>query len=148
VCHNINFTLECLPNAYNTHQPDGYLFVCPPEKFRTELDSFQWPHCPAYWSFDPSGATRLSTEDAKILGFPIIHIKTAVMGNSWDNCVYDGLRRFHRGRGFDPESQEAAKHFGYPFYTISSVFAPFECGKSNFNQSSVCSTYYHTHQSS
>ncbi|KAF7353296.1 hypothetical protein MSAN_01517600 [Mycena sanguinolenta] len=54
--------------------PDGYLFVCPFQDFRTGTEPhatvYQWPACPAYWSLDPSGADRLSTEDAKILGFP------------------------------------------------------------------------------
>ncbi|KAJ7871705.1 hypothetical protein B0H14DRAFT_207096 [Mycena olivaceomarginata] len=116
----ISFALQLLPNAYNTDEPDGYLFVCPSEDFRVGPDSFRWPDCPAYWSLDPSGAARLSTEDAKILGFPIIHIETILSGWSWDSSVYDGLRRFHRGKGFNPDSQEAAIHYGYPLYELSS----------------------------
>ncbi|KAJ7347362.1 hypothetical protein DFH08DRAFT_650539, partial [Mycena albidolilacea] len=71
-----------------------------------------------YWSFDPSGAARLSTDDAQSLGFPIIHIDTIAYGSSWDNRVYDGLRKFHRGSGFDPDTQEAAIHCGYPLYKV------------------------------
>ncbi|KAJ7825674.1 hypothetical protein B0H14DRAFT_1284496 [Mycena olivaceomarginata] len=116
----INFELQLLPNACNTDKPDGYLFVCPSEDFRVGPNLFWWPDCPAYWSLDPSGAARLSTEDAKILGFPIIHIETLLWGSSWDSSVYDGLRQFHRGKGFDPDSQEAAIHYGYPLYELSS----------------------------
>ncbi|KAJ7690484.1 hypothetical protein B0H17DRAFT_867026, partial [Mycena rosella] len=101
-----------------THKPEGYLFVCPPQEFRIGQNSFQWPAYPAYWSLDPSGAARLSTEHAKILGFPILHIETVFFGLSWDKTVYDGLRRFHRGKGFDPQSQEAAIHLGYPLYRL------------------------------
>ena len=126
----LDFCLKCLPNTYNTHEPEGHLFVCPPEDFRTGPHSFQWPDYPAYWSLDPSGAAPLSTEDAKILGFLIIHIETLVYGQSWDNSVYDGLGRFHRGKGFDPESREVAIHLGYLLYELSSdVVGPFACGK-------------------
>ncbi|KAJ7871844.1 hypothetical protein B0H14DRAFT_2723164 [Mycena olivaceomarginata] len=98
----IAFTLRSLPNTYNTQEPEGYLFVCPPENFRTGRDSFH-------------------THDAQSLGFPIIHIETIAYGSSWDNRVYDGLRRFHRDRGFDPEdTQEAAIHCGYPLYKVLS----------------------------
>ncbi|KAJ7821212.1 hypothetical protein B0H14DRAFT_2831995 [Mycena olivaceomarginata] len=124
----VQFTLRALPNMYNTHEPDGYLFVCSAENFRTEPGSFQWPDCPAYWSFDPYGAARLSNEDAKLHGFPVIHCETRVVGHSWDGSVYDGLRRFHRGRGFDPDRPEAAIHLGYQTYELSSeVAAPLAC---------------------
>lgn len=137
----ITFILRCLPNTHSTQGPEGYLFVCPPENFRTGVDSFQWPNCPAYWSHDPSGTARLSTEDAKAFGFPVIHIETRVYGCSWDARVYEGLRRFHRGRGFDPDSQEAAIHLGYPLYKLSSVVTRFECGEQNFSLALLCSTY-------
>ncbi|KAJ6464479.1 hypothetical protein C8R45DRAFT_794667, partial [Mycena sanguinolenta] len=78
-----------------------------------------WPACPAYWSLDPSGADRLSTEDARILGFPAIHIEGIMAGMSWDRSVYEGLRRFHEGKGFDPESQEeVTRQLGYPLYEV------------------------------
>ncbi|KAJ7792341.1 hypothetical protein B0H14DRAFT_3160269 [Mycena olivaceomarginata] len=128
VCvRDITFILQLVPNTYNTQEPEGYLFVCPPEHFRARLDSLQWPTCPAYWSLDPSGVARLSTEDAKILGFPPIHIETRAFGYSWDGGVYDGLRRFHRGRGFDPESQEVALYLGYPLYKLSNEKVLFAC---------------------
>jgi hypothetical protein len=119
-----------LPNACNTDKLDGYLFICPSEDFRVGPNLFRWPDYPAYWLLDPSGAARLSTEDAKILGFPIIHIETVLWGSSWDSSVYDGLRQFHRGKGFDPDSQEAAIHYGYPLYELSSeAVGPLICGK-------------------
>ncbi|KAF7353115.1 hypothetical protein MSAN_01498800 [Mycena sanguinolenta] len=107
--------------------PEGYLFVCPPQDFCTELHAhlYQWPACPAYWSLDPSGADRLSMEDARILGFPSIHIETVVHGYSWDCSVYKGLRRFHEGKGFDPDSREVARQLGYPLFEVSSNCVPF-----------------------
>lgn len=115
----IFFGLKCLPNTYNTLEPEGYLFLCPPEDFRAGHDGFRWPHQPAFWSFDPSGAVRLSAEDAKILGFPIIHTETLIHGRSWDKNVYEGLRRFNRAKGLDLDSREAAIHLGYPLYKLS-----------------------------
>ncbi|KAF7353294.1 hypothetical protein MSAN_01517400 [Mycena sanguinolenta] len=83
--------------------PEGYLFVCPPRDFRTGTEPhanlYQWPACPAYWSLDPSGADRLSTEDAKSLGFPAIHIETLVFGKSWDRSVIKGCGNFTKAKG-------------------------------------------------
>ncbi|KAF7353249.1 hypothetical protein MSAN_01512700 [Mycena sanguinolenta] len=109
--------------------PDGYLFVCPARDFRTNnkahANLYQWPACPAYWSLDPSGADHLSTEDARNLGFPAIHIETIMRGWSWDRSVYEGLRRFHEGKGFDPDGGEVSKQLGYPLYEVSSDRTPF-----------------------
>ncbi|KAJ7748727.1 hypothetical protein B0H14DRAFT_2541526 [Mycena olivaceomarginata] len=114
VVDGIKFILQCLPNTYNTREPEGYLFVCPAEEFRLGPDSFQWPYRPAYWSLNPSGTFPLSTEDANMLGFPIIHIETRISGCSWDDGVYDALRRFQQAKGLNPESQETAINLGYP----------------------------------
>ncbi|KAF7373703.1 hypothetical protein MSAN_00581300 [Mycena sanguinolenta] len=116
----VSFILRCLPNPFNAQKEEGYLFVCPPEDFRSGENSFQWPRCPAYWSLDPCGADRLSPEDAKLFGFDIIHIETVVHGGSWDNGVYEGLRRFHQAKGFDPRSQDIARHLKYPLFELSS----------------------------
>ncbi|KAJ6464491.1 hypothetical protein C8R45DRAFT_1024191 [Mycena sanguinolenta] len=133
VCVNhIEFRLRI---AEKHHIPEGYLFVCPPQDFRTGIKPqghlYQWPACPAYWSLDPSGADRLGTEDARILGFPTIHIETIIFGESWDRRVYQGLRRFHEGKGLDPESQEVARRQGYPLYEVLSDSVPFPARKVN-----------------
>ncbi|KAJ7369192.1 hypothetical protein DFH08DRAFT_833295 [Mycena albidolilacea] len=119
VVHRIEFILKCLPNTCNTREPEGYLFVCPAEEFRLGPDSFQWPYRPAYWSLDPSGTFPLSTEDANMLGFPIIHIETYIDGDSWRDRVYDALWRFQQGKGLNPESQETAINLGYPLYKLA-----------------------------
>ncbi|KAF7337277.1 hypothetical protein MSAN_02280200 [Mycena sanguinolenta] len=101
--------------------------------FRTCIEPhgclYQWPACPAYWALDPSGADRLSTEDAEILGFPTIHIETTVHGCTWDRSVYKGLRQFHEGKGFDPDSREVARQLGYPLFEVSSSRVPFPAGE-------------------
>ncbi|KAJ6555539.1 hypothetical protein B0H10DRAFT_1209048 [Mycena sp. CBHHK59/15] len=103
----------------NPRELEGYLFLCPEKDLQTG-SSFRWPDCPAYWSLDPSGAERLSTEDAKYLGFPTINLRTLVNGRSWDASVYAGLRRFDQAKGFDPDSQDLARHLGHPLYQLSS----------------------------
>ncbi|KAJ7814757.1 hypothetical protein B0H14DRAFT_2237657, partial [Mycena olivaceomarginata] len=101
-----------------TREPEGYLFVCPAEDFRLGPGSFQWPYRPAYWSLNPSGTFPLSTEDANMLGFPIIHIETYIRGYSWDDGIYDALWRFQQGKGLNPGSQETAINLGYPLYRL------------------------------
>ncbi|KAF7366363.1 hypothetical protein MSAN_00892800 [Mycena sanguinolenta] len=117
----IQFFLRCSPNKRHI-DAEGYLFVCPPRDFRTgnevPANLYQWPDCPAYWSLDPSGAARLSTEDAGTLGFPAIHIETIMHGRTWDHSVYRGLRRLHERKGLDPDSLEVARQLRYPLYEV------------------------------
>ncbi|KAF7337238.1 hypothetical protein MSAN_02276300 [Mycena sanguinolenta] len=117
--YEIQFMLQI---ADKHHIPEGYLFISPPQDFCTgpHAHTYQWPACPAYWSLNPSGADRLSMEGAGILGFPAIHIETMVHGCTWDRSVYEGLRRFHKGKGFDPDSGEVARRLGYPLYEVLS----------------------------
>ncbi|KAF7337246.1 hypothetical protein MSAN_02277100 [Mycena sanguinolenta] len=113
--------------------PKGYLFVCPPQDFCTStephVNSYKWPAYAAYWSLDPSGVDRLSMEDANNLGFPAIHIETVVRGASWDHSVYQGLRRFHEGKGFDSDSWEVVRRLGYPLFEVLSDRVPFPACK-------------------
>ncbi|KAF7337088.1 hypothetical protein MVEN_02146000 [Mycena venus] len=78
------------------------------------------PDCPAYWSLDPSGAERLSTEEAVELGFPSMRLLMRLGVWSWNGNVYATLRQFHQAKGFDPESQDIARHLGLPLYQLSS----------------------------
>ncbi|KAJ6548097.1 hypothetical protein DFH09DRAFT_1169787 [Mycena vulgaris] len=120
---------DCVPVLYvefdiivsaNAQTPrEGYLFLCPPEHFKTGPCSFHWPDCPAYWSLDPLGAERLSTVDAGKLGFPGVELETSLTGMTWDASVYAGLRQFHQAKGLDPDSQDVARHLGEPLYYLS-----------------------------
>jgi len=98
----------------------GYLFVCPTAHVQTGPTKFRRPDCPAYWSLDPSGDGRLSTEEATLLGFPSLNLTTAFTVYSWDSSVYAGLRKFHEGKGFDPDSQEVARHCGHRLFQLTS----------------------------
>ncbi|KAJ6518083.1 hypothetical protein C8R47DRAFT_1232033, partial [Mycena vitilis] len=110
--------------------PVGYLFLCPTADLKTGPSSFHWPACPAYWSLDPSGIARLSTEEAKRLGFPSIQLEKKLCVQSWDASVYAGLRQFHRAKGFDPDSQDVARHLGHPLYQLTGdLEVPFAYGE-------------------
>ncbi|KAJ7617985.1 hypothetical protein FB45DRAFT_216645 [Roridomyces roridus] len=108
--HQVIFTLH-IP-APTRPYPGGYLFACPAEHLRTDTASFALPRCPWFWSLDPSGISRLSRENAESLGFPMVQQNTDAFGRRWNTNVYDGLRTFHSAKGFDPYSQDLAKHLG------------------------------------
>ncbi|KAF7337149.1 hypothetical protein MVEN_02152900 [Mycena venus] len=97
----------------------GFLFLCPEEDFHVGPSSFRWPECPAYWSLDPCGVERLSTFEATQLGFPSIQLTATIDGWYWEDIVYGGLGQFHRAKGFDPDSQEVARHLRYPLFQLS-----------------------------
>lgn len=104
--------------------PYGYLFLCPKEDFRAGPSSVSWPHCPAYWSLDPSGVDYLSAEKEAELGFPPIQLTAKIYGYCWDESVYTGVRQFHRAKGFDPDSQDVAQHLGHKLFQLSSEVDP------------------------
>jgi hypothetical protein len=118
----VEFKLVISPTVEDS--PPGYLFLCPEKDFQTGPSSFRWPECPAYWSLDPSGVEHLSMEDATALGFPSISFSTEIGGRSWDRSVYAGLCQFHQAKGFDPDSQDVARHLGEPLYQLVGEIDP------------------------
>ncbi|KAJ7036951.1 hypothetical protein C8F04DRAFT_1093910 [Mycena alexandri] len=96
---------------------DGYLFLCPLSHLRSRDGThFRNTDFAAYWSLDPSGVNRLSHWMATMLGFPSLSFKMKIWSRSWNDSVYTALRQFHSGKGFDPETQEVARHMGVPLY--------------------------------
>jgi hypothetical protein len=131
---NVSFNVKI--SEVSEHAPPGYLFVCPEKDLQIGPSSFRFPDCPAYWSLDPSGVERLSSEEATELGFPYIELITSIVADSWDADVYAGLRQFHQAKGFDPESQDVAKHLGYPLCQLPSAMDDlFAHGKSSSRHS-------------
>ncbi|KAJ7267747.1 hypothetical protein C8J57DRAFT_351382 [Mycena rebaudengoi] len=117
--------------------PKGYLFLCPRIHFSIGPSSSKWPDCPAYWSLDPSGAKRLSMEDAAQRGFPSVRLTTDIASRSWDARTYQGLRQFHQAKGFDPYSPYVARHLGYDLYQLSSeIDVPFSLEAADANSGS------------
>ncbi|KAJ6541305.1 hypothetical protein B0H10DRAFT_1970767 [Mycena sp. CBHHK59/15] len=56
---------------------------------------------------------------AESLGLPDIELRMAVVGWLWDDSVYDEVRQFHKAKGFDPCSQEAALAMGHALYQVA-----------------------------
>ncbi|KAJ6473710.1 hypothetical protein C8R45DRAFT_1011670 [Mycena sanguinolenta] len=99
--------------------PAGYLFLPSLKNFATGPASCRWPAYHAYWSLDPFGSDPLSIDKASNLGFPSIELTTGVNVKSWDDAAYAGLRKFHEGKGVDPDSQDVARGLGYSLYELS-----------------------------
>ncbi|KAF7340645.1 hypothetical protein MSAN_02136500 [Mycena sanguinolenta] len=124
VVNEVAFYLNILQTTGNP--PEGFLFLCSGEDFRTGPSSYCRPSRVAYWSLDPSGVDRLSPEEATQLGFPTLKFTFKANGWYWDSSVYEGLRQFHKAKGFDPYSQGVARHLGEPLYQVSpQANAPF-----------------------
>ncbi|KAK7046940.1 hypothetical protein R3P38DRAFT_2877113 [Favolaschia claudopus] len=118
------FELNIFPTNSGNGSHKGFLFLCPPQDFQIEPTVFRWPECPAYWSLDPQGVERLTTEEAAALGFPSFILSTDISGSCWSESVYTGLRDFHRGKGFHSDNSDVALHLGEPLYgLVSSVKA-------------------------
>jgi hypothetical protein len=58
-------------------------------------------------------------EDATALGFPSVSLSTVIQGKSWDASIYAGLLQFHQAKGFDPDSQDVARHLGEPLCQLA-----------------------------
>ncbi|KAJ7643455.1 hypothetical protein DFH06DRAFT_1213266 [Mycena polygramma] len=100
--------------------PAGYLFLCSHTDFESEHPrTFRVPECPAYWSLDPSGAERLTADQAQTLGFPDIEFRREVRERYWDDTVYVGIRHFHEAKGLDPFSLDAVIALGCPLTEIT-----------------------------
>ncbi|KAF8214535.1 hypothetical protein K438DRAFT_881395 [Mycena galopus ATCC 62051] len=100
--------------------PLAYLFLCPLAEFETDIPGcFAIPDCIAYWSINPSGAERLSAEEARTLGLPDIESWMEVGVRYWDSSVYDGICQFQEAKGFDPYSPDVAIELGYPLFQVS-----------------------------
>ncbi|KAJ7077027.1 hypothetical protein C8R44DRAFT_723426 [Mycena epipterygia] len=121
--HGCEFHLKFFPT--NPTSAAGYLFICPREDLRAGLSSFRWPDCVAYWSHDPEGVERLGRDEATRLGFPAVHLQIKIQASRWNDHIYTGLRKFHEGKGFNPESQDVAHHLGYPLFEVYNLPAPF-----------------------
>ncbi|KAJ7201033.1 hypothetical protein GGX14DRAFT_465461 [Mycena pura] len=67
-----------------------------------------------YWALDPGGTERLPANAAAALGLPTLEFYAKVMGVGWQAYHYNALMHFHRAKGFDPCSQEVARHMEYP----------------------------------
>ncbi|KAJ7229447.1 hypothetical protein C8J57DRAFT_1092545, partial [Mycena rebaudengoi] len=116
---SVSYTIRI--SAAPGNPPKGFLFLPQPEDFQNGTVPVD---CPGYWSFDSLGVERLDSADAVKLGFPSLTVSMQFRGESWDPSVYAGLRKFHQAKGFDPESQDVARHLGHPLYQLSREINP------------------------
>ncbi|KAJ6597521.1 hypothetical protein DFH09DRAFT_1304320 [Mycena vulgaris] len=111
-----NFTLRGTFMA-DVPKRDIYLFLFQP---RVEcLDGYPVIRIPPaseafYWSIDPRGATKLTSEMAEEIGVPYVFFETWVTGVSWTRRDYEILAEFHGAKGFNPLSRDVASNLGYP----------------------------------
>ncbi|KAJ7603845.1 hypothetical protein FB45DRAFT_958761 [Roridomyces roridus] len=112
-------TFELDISAPSRPYPGGYFFVCPQEHFNTGRASVAWPKRAWFWSLHPSGIPPLTPEAAQRFGFPEVHQEQQLWGLVWDTNIYEGLRKFHAAKGFDPYSQDLAKHLGLPLMEVA-----------------------------
>ncbi|KAJ7761405.1 hypothetical protein B0H16DRAFT_1530974 [Mycena metata] len=106
-------------DAEHLEDSTGYLFLCPVTQLRCGPPSCAWPTHAAYWSLDPAGAEPLSTTDQD-LRFPAIRLHVSANIFSYHDSAYESLRRFHRAKGFDPDSLDVALHLGHPLLAYTS----------------------------
>ncbi|KAF7374275.1 hypothetical protein MSAN_00310500 [Mycena sanguinolenta] len=118
IVHGIDYWLSFSATS-KVSPKGGYLFLCPLAHLGSPDGSFRPPSVAAYWSVDPSGIQRLTPQKAEMLGFPHVEFKMKVWTRTWDESVYAGIRQFHGGKGFDPDSQDVARLIGLPLYESS-----------------------------
>jgi hypothetical protein len=122
----VRITITLMLEGNITGLLPGFLFLyCPSPRHSTPAKS-QDSSSIAYWSLDRTGRQRLSPEDARSLGFPAIKAEIGVHVKSWDTTTYLFLRQFHEGKGFDPDSEDVARHLGLAPVSLS--VAPLEIG--------------------
>ncbi|KAJ7616634.1 hypothetical protein FB45DRAFT_1008066 [Roridomyces roridus] len=127
----VTFELRISESRISPSLSGGYLFLRPIADFQVGATSFRWPsptndeESPVYyWSLDPLGAHRLSTDEAHRLGFPEITLcRPWSRSSRWSVEVYEGLRKFHEAKGFDPDTQDLARQLGRPLYVPSASAA-------------------------
>ncbi|KAJ7812013.1 hypothetical protein B0H14DRAFT_2858357 [Mycena olivaceomarginata] len=83
--------------------PQGYLFLCSVANLQCGPSSFRWPNFPA----------------SNTAGFPIIELRTWVTTRSWNANVYQGIRQFYEAKGFNPDTQDVARHLKHPLWELS-----------------------------
>ncbi|KAI3619315.1 hypothetical protein WG66_012803 [Moniliophthora roreri] len=99
-----------------------YLFLCPLPISVSELVSWIEGQ-PYFWSFDETGQSRMSGEECKRWGLPVLTTSTGWSGESvrlvsWPTHVYTALRDWQKARGFDTATSDWARELGYPEWEI------------------------------
>ncbi|KAJ7713608.1 hypothetical protein B0H16DRAFT_1248397, partial [Mycena metata] len=91
-----------------------FLFICPISNLYQSENKVSWPPVVSYWSFDPAGSMRMTTEEAQSLGLPEPTMRARAIDWYWDSDVYSALQDFFQSKGFDPQTRDVARHLGLP----------------------------------
>ncbi|KAK6966768.1 hypothetical protein R3P38DRAFT_3152229 [Favolaschia claudopus] len=95
---------------------EAILFIPPRSAFLTpDGTRLQYPAEQPYW-FDTWHQESLSADKAERLGLPVIELSIDFESVYLDKSTLELIRAFHQGKGFDPDSQNIAKHLGHPLY--------------------------------
>ncbi|KAJ6529469.1 hypothetical protein DFH09DRAFT_1094045 [Mycena vulgaris] len=101
----------------DTPAQDIYLFLFKP---RVEVvDGYPVVQIPRadeafYWSLDPRGKAKLSSEKVEDLGVPCVFFESWITGASWSQRDYDTLADVHFAKGAHPFSSDVAICLDYP----------------------------------
>ncbi|KAJ7627099.1 hypothetical protein FB45DRAFT_1059923 [Roridomyces roridus] len=115
LAYDVEYHLHLLGLDEDSPPPAGYLFLCP----QLPHDSCSSSSDLAYWSIDPLGEERLTAEDASMLGFPTIQLEVKVLGRSWNDEVYAGIRQLYVAKGYEPNTLDVGAELGYPICEMS-----------------------------
>ncbi|KAL0577379.1 hypothetical protein V5O48_004596 [Marasmius crinis-equi] len=93
-----------------------------------------------FWSFNPDGQNPITTDLCHHLGLPI-SLELKCYEYYWRTEIYKTLRTYQIGRGFDPNTNEFARHNQYCIYKI--VEQPFSSRFEEIKSSEPTETSLH-----
>lgn len=97
--------------------PIPYLFLPPPEISSSRTRTIvSLPDLP-YWSCHRLG-TVTYTNATSGLALPEVQVDFGASLSSFNPLHYHALRNFHTAKGFNPYSQDIARHLGLPLYEL------------------------------
>ncbi|ESK86041.1 hypothetical protein Moror_9398 [Moniliophthora roreri MCA 2997] len=94
-----------------------YLFLYPPPMTVSELISWLGGRtCTHFWSFDKDGRIRISEEERRQWGIPMLTPDTDYCTDlfTWPTHIHTALRNWQIARGFNPGTADWARECGYP----------------------------------
>jgi hypothetical protein len=104
------------------HDKEIFLFVAIPylvKSFDLQDTFLRWGENGVvyYWSFDPTGAERISREDAEMLDLPIYD---AILHSLFQpaDLTYDVIDTYQRCKGYDPNTRDYAVAHGWPLLDV------------------------------
>ncbi|KAK7057839.1 hypothetical protein R3P38DRAFT_1187942 [Favolaschia claudopus] len=116
----ISIEYALMPTRKRTRLRGRVSLFLPPAKYFLSPDGtqLQFSNQPPYWSFQHSGNSPLSPEEAAIFGLPSVETKIRMAGIYYSPQFYESIAQFHRHKGFDATSQDVARKMGYQLFHL------------------------------